>query len=65
MLKTTTVTKPFIVVWIPNTLMIDLESKNTFERKLKHGIFNNQEYQYKEFDTFEETDKFVNKLWEI
>jgi len=65
MLKTTTVTKPFIVVWIPNSLIIDFESKKTFERKLKFDIYKNEEYQYKEFDDFEAADEFTDELWKI
>jgi len=65
MLKTTIVTKPFIVVWIPKSLDINLESKKNFERKLGHDLYKNEEYQLKEFDTFEEADEFVDELWKI
>ena len=65
MLKTTKVTKPFVVVWIPNSLDINLESKKNFERKLGFDLYKNEEYQLKEFDTFEEADEFVDELWKI
>ena len=65
MLKTTTVTKPFIVVWIDNSLIIDSYSKKVFEKRLSMGLYENKEYQLKEFDTFEEADKFVDELWKI
>jgi len=65
MLKTTIVIKPFIVVWIPNSLDINLESKKNFERKLSYNIYKNEEYQLKEFDGFKEADEFVDELWKI
>jgi len=65
MLKNTIVTKPFIVVWIPNSLDINLESKKNFERKLSYNIYKNEEYRLKEFDSFKEADEFVDELWKI
>lgn len=65
MLKTTIVTKPFIVVWIPNSLVIDSYSRKVFEKRLSCGLYENEEYQLKEFDTFEEADEFVDELWKI
>lgn len=65
MLKTTIVTKNFIVAWIPDSLIIDLNTKNVFERRLSCGLYKNEEYQLKEFDTFEEADNFTDELWNI
>lgn len=55
--------KQFIVVWIPNSFDITLDSKKNFERKLKYGLYKNKEYHRKEFNTYEEADRFVDELW--
>lgn len=61
----TKVSKAFIVVWIPDSFDITLDSKKNFERKLSCGLYKNEEYQLKEFDSFEEADSFVDELWKI
>lgn len=65
MLKNIKVSKPFVVVWIPNSFDITLETKKNFERKLSYGLYKNEEYQLKEFYTFNEADSFVNELQKI
>ena len=41
MLKNIKVSKPFVVVWIPNSFDITLETKKNFERKLSYGLYKN------------------------
>lgn len=65
MLKTTIVTKPFVVIWFPNSFDITLDNKRDFEYKLDCGFYQHDQYQHEEFDTFQEADELVNKLWEI
>lgn len=65
MLKTTIVTKPFIVVWIPDSLYIFLESKVNFDKQVKCGVYDNKPIEIKEFDTFKKADEFVDELWKI
>ena len=55
----------FVVVWIPDSFYIFLESKNNYDRQVKYGVYNNKPIQTKEFDNFKDADKFVDELWKI
>ena len=55
----------FVVIWVPNTFYIFLESKKNYDRQAEFGVYKNRPIQTKEFDTFEEADKFTDELWKI
>ena len=55
----------FVVVWIPDSFYIFLESKMNYDRQMKLGVHSNKLIKTKEFDNFKDADKFVDELWEI
>ena len=55
----------FVIVWIPDTFYIFLESKKNYDRQMKFGVYDNKPIEVKEFNAFEEADKFVDELWKI
>ena len=55
----------FVVIWIPDTFYIFLESKKNYLRQVEYGVYKNKLIETKEFDTFEGADKFVDELWKI
>ena len=55
----------FVVIWVPNTFYIFLEYKKNYLRQEKYGVYKNKPIEVKEFDTFEEADKFTDELWKI
>lgn len=65
MKKDIIISKEYVVIWFTGTTDISLETKKDFEIKLNdYGYYQHDNYQYEEFDTFEEADKFVDELWE-
>lgn len=55
----------FVVIWIPDSFYIFLESKKNFDRQMEFGVYKNRPIKVKEFETFEESDKFTDELWKI
>lgn len=55
----------FIVIWIPDSFYIFLESKKNFDRQVKFGVYDNKPIETRGFGTFEEADAFVDELWKI
>lgn len=65
MTKDTIISKEYVVIWFPGTTDISLETKKDFQIKLyDYGYYQHDNYEYEEFDTFEEADKFVDQLWD-
>lgn len=65
MKKNIIVNKEFVVIWIPHSFYIFLESKKNFDRQVKFEVYENKPIKTKEFNTFEEADKFTDELWEM
>jgi len=55
----------FVVVWIPDSFYIFLETKKKFDRQMKLGVYDNKPIETKAFDDFKDADKFVDELWKI
>ena len=65
MKKNTIVNNKFVVIWIPDSFYIFLESKKNFDRQVKFGVYDNKNIETKEFDNFADADKFGDELWKI
>ena len=55
----------FVVIWIPDTFYIFLESKKNYLRKVKFELYKNKPVKTKKFNNFKDADEFVDELWEI
>ena len=55
----------FVVIWIPDSFYIFLESKKNYLKQVKYGVYKNKPIEIKEFETFKEADRFTNELWKM
>jgi hypothetical protein len=63
MIKDITISKEYVVIWIPGSTDISLYEKDEFEGKMSIGYYKNDGYIYNEFKTYDEAIKFFKKLW--